>query len=220
MSAAATRLGTSVSVGCKSKRNEQGTVSQLTFGRDSGLRLPSVSIYLFIYRYCSTEYAAYSLLGEEDAARLPLEQFKGVRPYKGARQQANLVANQQLQPLPLQSDLGSFCLHHCESDQRCSKGHYSEVELLTRTLLEPTRTRGAEQIDRPPFKPSAAKRFYSNLLGLTRLCGAEQALLASPEICFGADLAPWSTVVIYDCQRAKSVCLYPAHSAPIQLQRV
>ena len=61
--------------------------------------------------------------------------------------------------------------HHwqfCERGQRCSKGHYSEVELLTRTLLEPTRTRGAEQIDRPPFKPSAAKRFYSNLLGLTR----------------------------------------------------
>lgn len=57
---------------------------------------------------------------------------------------------------------------NCESGQRCSKGHYSEVELLTRTLLEPTRTRGAEQIDRPPFKPSAAKRFYSNLLGLTR----------------------------------------------------
>ena len=62
---------------------------------------------------------------------------------------------------------------------------------FTRTLLEPTRTRGAEQ-----------------------------ALLASPEICFGADLAPWSAVVICDCQRAKSVCLYPAHSALIQLQRV
>lgn len=65
---------------------------------------------------------------------------------------------------------------NCESGQRCSKGHYSEVELLTRTLLEPTRTRGAEQ-----------------------------ALLASPEICFGTNLAPWSTVVICDCQRAISM---------------
>lgn len=37
----------------------------------------SFSFYLSIYRYCSTEYAAYSLLGEEDAARLPQEQFKG-----------------------------------------------------------------------------------------------------------------------------------------------
>ena len=45
-----------------------------------------------------------------------------------------------------------------------AKGDYSEVGLSTRTLLEPTRTRWAEHIDRPLFKPSATKRFYSYLL--------------------------------------------------------
>lgn len=84
-------------------------------------------------------------------------------------------------------------------------------------LLEPV---GPSKLTVHLLSQAQQNAFTRTLLELTRICGAELALLASPEICFGADLAPWSTVVICDCQRAKSVCLYSAHSAPIQLQKV
>ena len=82
-------------------------------------------------------------------------------------------------------------------------------------LLEPV---GPSKLTVRLLSQAQQNAFPRTLLEPTRICGAEQALLASPEICFGADLAPWSAVVICNCQRAKSVCcLYPAHSAPIQL---
>ena len=42
---------------CQGKRNGRGTASPQVFGRAPGLLLPSVSIHLSIYRYCSTAWA-------------------------------------------------------------------------------------------------------------------------------------------------------------------
>lgn len=56
--------------------------------------------------------------------------------------------------------------------------------------------------------------FTQTLLEPTRTRRAEQVLPASPEVCFEADSAPLPTVAICACQRTKSVCPYSAHSAP------
>ena len=183
--------------------------------------------WLFIYRYCSTEYAAYSLLGEEDAAKLPLEQFKGFVLTSELDNRQTLLQINSFSRFPFKaiSDLSAYT--NIFDVVKIAKAASDVAKVIIRklssllepcwNLLEPV---GPSKLTVRLLSQAQQNAFTRTLLELTRICGAELALLASPEICFGADLAPWSAVVICDCQRAKSVCLYSAHSAPIQLQRV
>ena len=118
-------------------------LSRLSGAAPGFVFLQFLSIYLSIYRYCSTEYAAYSLLDEEDAAKLPLEQFKGFVLTSELDNRQTLLQINSFSRFPFKaiSDLSAYT--NIFDVVKIAKAASDVAKVIIRklsSLLEPTRT--------------------------------------------------------------------------------